>query len=60
MAEFDQLTALEGQQVTVTTTNYADRNGDYVTYYGCDLERVSCRHESINAEDVTVEFWVRL
>lgn len=60
MAEFLSLQAQEGALAAITTTNYSDRNGDYVTYYGAEIERVSCRHEATNAEEVTVEFLVRV
>lgn len=60
MTEFDRLYALEGQAVALTTTNYLDRNGDYITYYGAILESVTGKHESINAADVVATFRVRL
>lgn len=58
MAEFLAIQALEGERVSLTTTNYNDRNGDYVTYYGAEIDQASGRHESVNMVDVVVEFWV--
>lgn len=59
-AEFNTLYALEGQWVTLTTVNYADRNGDYVNYYGVICERVTGNHAGPVFEQVTAEFRVRL
>lgn len=60
VSEFDTIHVLEGQKVSLTTTNRIDRNGDYITYYGADLERVSGRHRGPVMTNVTVEFLVRL
>lgn len=59
-AEFDALYAAEGAGVELTTTNYADRNGDFVTYYGAVCMRVDGRHEGPIVTGVTVEFLVRV
>lgn len=59
-AEFDTLYALEGQKVSITTTNYEDRNSDYKTYYGCDLERVAGRHDGPLVYDVVLDLMVRV
>lgn len=59
-AEFDSLYALEGQRVALTTTNYSDRNGDFVTYRGASCMRVDGRHEANLVIGVMAEFMVRL
>jgi len=59
-SEWDTLAALEGQKVSITTTDYSDRNSDYATYYGCDFERLSGRHEGPVFVDVRAEFMVRI
>lgn len=60
VTEFDTLYALEGQKVSITTTDYSDRNGDYLTYYNVDLERVGGRHEGPRIVDFVAEFLVRV
>jgi hypothetical protein len=58
--EFNSLYSLEGQKVSIKTTNYADRNGDYITYYGVDFKRISGEHAGPIFTGVTCEFLVRL
>jgi hypothetical protein len=59
-AEYDLIFAQEGQRVTITTPDYADRNGDYVDYFGALCQRVSGQHEGPVVVGVTAEFLVRL
>lgn len=59
-AEFNTIYALEGTQVTITTTDYDSRNGDYVTYYVAELKSVSGRHEGPNMASVRADFLVRV
>lgn len=59
-SEFNALYALEGQKVSLVTTNYLNRNGDYQVYYGAELRRISARHISLNMQQLTCEFLVRL
>ena len=60
-AEFDTLYALEGQKISLTTTNYFDRNSaNYVTYYGAEVKRVSGQHEGPIMRDVQIECLVRI
>lgn len=59
-AEYNTLYAAEGQRVTITTPNYADRNGDYVDYFGVLCQRVSGSHDGPVVTNVAVDFLVRL
>lgn len=59
-AEYDSLFALQGQRVTLTTTNYNERNGDYISYYGAICERVDGQHVGPIVVGVVAEFKVRL
>src|SRR5512147_1995944 len=59
MTEFNNLFALQGQAVTLYTTDYSSRNS-YRTYYKAVLESVTGSHESINAANVVATFRVRL
>lgn len=60
VSEFNTLYALEGQKVTIVTTDYANRNGAYAIYYGAELRRVAGRHVALNMEQFQCEFRVRL
>lgn len=60
VSEFDSLFALEGQRVSITTTDYNDRNGDYLQYFGVQFQKISGEHISILMENVRLEFLVRL
>jgi len=55
-AEFDTIFALMGQQVSITTTDYNDRDGDYKTYYNVVLESVDGTHEGPNFTGVECKF----
>ena len=59
-AEYDALFAFQGQRVTLTTTNYEDRNGDFIPYYGAVCERVDGVHSGPVVAGVVAEFRVRL
>jgi len=54
------LFVLQGQYLTLTTSDYANRNGDYASYPVAVLERLTGRHESVNMTGVTAEFLVRV
>ncbi len=58
--EFDTIFALEGQTVSITTTNYDDRNDDYLTYYGVKFLSIVSEHVSRIMENIRCEFLVRL
>lgn len=60
MSEFNTLHALEGQRVSITTPAYSDRNGDYVTYCGSMLTKITAQHQSINAANVTIDLLVKV
>jgi hypothetical protein len=60
VSEFNTVYALEGQTVSLTTTDYSDRNGDYVTYYGARVTNVTGRQSGPLMTDVTIEFLVRV
>lgn len=57
-SEFDTLTGLLGTQVSLTTTDYIDRNGAYKTYYGCNFDDLRGRHSGPNMVDVIAEFGI--
>lgn len=59
-AEYDTLFGFEGHKVSITTTDYYDRNGDYKTYYSVDFESINGSHNGPVFENVTMEFRVRL
>ncbi len=59
-SEWNTLEALEGQQVSITTTDYSDRNSDYLTYYNAVLTGLTGNHEGPNREDVRFEFLVKV
>jgi len=58
--EFDALRGRLGQRVSLTTTDYSDLNGDYVTYYGATVDAVRGEHSGPNFVGVSVEFEVRV
>lgn len=60
VTEFDTIYALEGTLVNIATTNYSDRNGDYVTYYGVDCQSVSGEHQGPVMVNVQVDFMVKV
>jgi hypothetical protein len=60
VAEFNRLLNLEGQRVSVTTTDPTDRNGAFATFYGAELTNVSGAHVGPNIQQVTVNFLIRL
>lgn len=57
-SEYNTLFALLGQKVSLTTTNYADRNGDYRTYYGVDFQSIRGEHDGPIFRGVVAEFLV--
>ena len=57
-SQFDILYTLLGNKVSVTITNYDDRNGDYKTYYGCDLLSVDGDHNGPRFDNVIAELKV--
>ena len=59
MSEFEILRPLEGQTVTITTTDYTDRN-TLVTYYGAEFKRLAMSHEAIVPTGIQCEFLIRL
>lgn len=61
LSEFDTLYTLEGQEVTLVTVDYSDRDsGNFATYYGAILERIDANHESTNITSLNVTFRVRV
>ena len=54
--DYDALTALEGQQVSVITCGY-DLASD-VSYYGCVIDSVTGTHDGPNMTGVTVSIKV--
>lgn len=58
--EFDTLFATLGTRVELTTVDYADRNGDYKTYYTAEAIGIEAVHEGPAFVEVEMEFWVRL
>lgn len=57
---FDLLSAQEGTAVRLRTTNYSDRNGDYVEYPGTVLQSVAAQHAGPEMSGVLVTFVVRV
>lgn len=57
---FDLLDAQEGAAVRLRTTNYSDRNGDYVEYPGTVLQSVAAQHAGPEMSGVLVTFLVRI
>ena len=60
VANFNTLYALEGQQVTITTTNQNDKNVDFIQYFGVLFKSINAQHAAKNLEQVRCEFLVRL
>lgn len=61
MSEWITLIGKRGALVSITTTDPADPNGDYVTYYAVEVREVRKEaHDSLNARGVTVEFLVKV
>lgn len=59
-AEFETIRGRLGQVVDLTTTDYANPNGDYVTYYGATLEGLTGEHTGPVVVGVQVDFTVRV
>ncbi|MHC4687899.1 MAG: hypothetical protein ACYTEW_26865 [Planctomycetota bacterium] len=60
-SEWNTIEALEGQQVTLVTTDYTDRNAaNYVTYYNAMFTALTGKHEGPNMHNVRFEFLVKL
>ncbi len=59
-SEFNFLYSLEGQKVQLLTTNYSDRNGDYITYYGVEFRRISGTHDGPRFINVRLDFMIRV
>jgi len=59
-AEFELIRQSLGAGVTLTTTDYDDLNGDYVTYYSATLDRLSGEHAGPVYVAVSAEFEVRV
>ena len=59
-AEWNTIEALEGTLVTLVTTDYADRNAAYKTYYGARFTDLAGKHEGPNMVNVRFEFLVKL
>lgn len=63
MSVWQTLIGKRGALVSVTTTDPADRNGDYITYYGARVDAVTAPpngHDSLNMRNVRVEFLIRV
>lgn len=63
MSIWQTLIGKRGSLVSLTTPSPADRNGDYITYYGARVDEVSAPpdgHDSLNMRGVKVEFLVRV
>ncbi len=58
-AEYDTLYALQGQKVTLTTTNYRNRNGDYKTYYDAVFLGIEAGHMGPIRQNVRAMLAVR-
>lgn len=59
-AEFETILGRLGQAVSLTTTDYTNPNGDYVTYYGATLDTLAGEHSGPVYVGVTAEFRVRV
>jgi hypothetical protein len=60
-SEWNTLEALEGQLVTIVTTDYTDRNNaNYKTYYGVRFTALAGKHDGPNMTNVRFEFLVKL
>jgi len=61
IAEFNSLYAFEGQQVSILTTNYTDRNDTTLKrYYAAELKKVTGAHDGPRFTGVRAEFIVRI
>lgn len=59
--EFDSIYALQGQRVSIITTDYDDRNNsNYKTYYNAELMRVGGDQNGPRFENIQIEFNVRV
>jgi hypothetical protein len=60
-SEWNTIEALEGQLVTIVTTDYEDRNNaNYKTYYGARFTALAGKHDGPNMVNVRFEFLVKL
>lgn len=59
ITDFQNLSDLEGQRVTIQTTNFYDRNSQK-TYYGVHLLEVRGNHESLTFRGVECRFLIRV
>ena len=59
-AEFETIRGRLGQAVSLTTTDYDNPNGDFVTYYAATLDRLGGEHAGPVYLGVTAEFTVRV
>lgn len=57
---YDILDAQEGAIVRLRTTNYSDRNGDYVEYPGTVLQSIAAQHAGPEMSGVLATFLVRI
>ena len=60
IANFNTLYALEGQIVTITTTNQSNKNAAFLQYFGVFFQRIAAQHAAKNLEQIRCEFLVRL
>lgn len=60
VSEFETIRGRLGKTVSLTTTDYDSPNGDYVTYYGATLDRLSGEHSGPVVVAVSAEFRVRI
>ena len=58
--EWNFIEAFEGQAVTLTTTNYNDRNAAYKTYYNAILTGIAGNPDGPRVTGIRFEFNVRL
>jgi len=59
-SEFETIRGRLGETVSLTTTDYDDLNGDYVTYYGATLDTLRGEHSGPVVVAVSAEFRVRV
>lgn len=58
--EFDTLYGYQGAIVSLTTTNFDNRNSDYKVYFGVEFKSISGEHVGPIFQNVTMEFLIRL
>jgi hypothetical protein len=59
MTQWEIIYPLEGDIVSITTTDPADINAAFVTFYGVNFESITGKNEATNMAGVTCEFLVR-